>query len=78
VVISQSGNTDGLAWMEAARAQQLWYAVISQTCNEQRWPDDDTAERLALCYEHAPAAFFVSEANLAQLPRQLPGFRGKP
>jgi glycosyltransferase involved in cell wall biosynthesis len=65
VVISQSGNTDGLVWMEAAREQGIPYATISQTCNEQWWPDDATAERLAAAYEAARAAYFVSEANLA-------------
>lgn len=64
-VISQGGNTDGLAWMEAARSQGLKYAVISQSANEQWWPDDDLDERLAAAYESACAAYFVSEANLA-------------
>lgn len=64
-LISQGGNVDGLAWMEAARSLGLKYAVISQSVNEQWWPDDDLAERLAAAYEGACAAYFVSEANLA-------------
>jgi glycosyltransferase involved in cell wall biosynthesis len=71
VVISQGGNTDGLAWMEAARSQGLKYAVISQSANEQWWPDDDAAERLAAAYEAACAAYFVSEVNLGMTRLQL-------
>jgi glycosyltransferase involved in cell wall biosynthesis len=71
VVISQSGNTDGLQWMEAAREQRIPFAVISQTSNEQWWPDDATAERLASAYETARAAFFVSKANLAMSRTQF-------
>ena len=71
VVISQGGNADGLPWMEAARAQGLKYAVISQSANEQWWPNDSAAERLAACYEAACAAFFVSDANLALSRRQF-------
>ncbi len=71
VLISQSGNIDGLLWMEAARSQGLKYAVISQSGNEQWWPDDDYAERLAVAFEAASAAYFVSEANLALTRRQI-------
>lgn len=71
VVISQSGNTDGLPWMEAARGQGLDYALISQSANEQWWPEDETAERLAAGYEASRAAYFVSEANLALSRRQF-------
>ena len=71
VVISQGGNFDGLPWMEAAQAQGFKYAVISQSANEQWWPDDSAAERLAAGYEAACAAFFVSEANLALSRRQF-------
>jgi glycosyltransferase involved in cell wall biosynthesis len=71
VVISQGGNFDGLPWMEAAQAQGFKYAVVSQSANEQWWPDDSAAERLAAGYEAACAAFFVSEANLALSRRQF-------
>ena len=71
IVISQGGNADGLPWMEAARAQGLKYAVISESANEQWWPNDCAAERLAACYEAACAAFFVSSANLALSQRQF-------
>src|SRR6201981_4066354 len=43
VVVSQGGNFDGLSWIEAARAQGLTYAVISESANEQWWPDDGAA-----------------------------------
>lgn len=65
VVISQGGNNDGLAWMEAAQSQGFKYAVISQSASEQWWPGDDEAERLGRCYEGASTAYFVSGANLA-------------
>jgi glycosyltransferase involved in cell wall biosynthesis len=71
VVISQSGNVDSLLWMEAARSQRFPYVMISQSGNEQWWPDDDYAERLAVAYEAACAAYFVSEANLALTRRQI-------
>jgi glycosyltransferase involved in cell wall biosynthesis len=71
VVISQSGNTDGLVWMEAARGQGLDYVLISQSGNEQWWPDDAMAERLAVGYEASRGAYFVSEANLALSRRQF-------
>jgi glycosyltransferase involved in cell wall biosynthesis len=71
VVISQGGNADGLVWMEAARKQGLKYAVISQSANEQWWPNDSAAETLAACYEAACAAFFVSGANLALSRREF-------
>jgi glycosyltransferase involved in cell wall biosynthesis len=71
IVISQGGNADGLQWMEAARAQGLKYAVISESANEQWWPNDSAVERLGACYEAASAAFFVSDANLALSRRQF-------
>ena len=57
--------------MEAAQEQGFKYAVISQSANEQWWPNDSAAERLAAGYEAACAAFFVSEANLALSRRQF-------
>ena len=79
VVISQGSHTDGLAWMEAAGAAGLKYAIIAQAAAEEWWPVDEIAERLALCYENASAAYFVSEGNLALSRRQFgtPIRRGK-
>ncbi|MGC1546585.1 MAG: glycosyltransferase family 4 protein, partial [Candidatus Acidiferrales bacterium] len=79
IVISQGGSFDGVPWMEAARAEGLKYAVISQSANVQWWPTDDVGERLAECYEGACAAHFVSEANLALIRLQLvtPLLRGR-
>jgi glycosyltransferase involved in cell wall biosynthesis len=71
VVISQGGIGDGLMWMEAARALGLKYVLIAQAANEQSWPSDEMAERLAPCYEDSCAAYFVSEANLTLARRQL-------
>jgi glycosyltransferase involved in cell wall biosynthesis len=71
VVVSQGGNTDGLPWMEAARAAGYKYAVIAQCAAEAWWPDDDIAERLAASYESASRAYFVSQANLDLSRRQF-------
>ena len=71
IVISQGNNYSGLDWMEAAQSLGLKYVVISQLANEQWWPADDVAERLAACYEAACAAYFVSDANLKLTRRQL-------
>jgi glycosyltransferase involved in cell wall biosynthesis len=71
IVISQGGNADGLAWMEGARLAGYRYAVISQSASEQWGVDDDHAERLAVCYENACGAYFVSEANLSLTRQQF-------
>ena len=71
IVISQSMNTDGLPWMEAARSCGFCYAPIAQTAAESWWPDDSLAQRLADAYENASASYFVSEANLELSRRQF-------
>jgi glycosyltransferase involved in cell wall biosynthesis len=71
IVVSQGSNLDGLNWMEAAKNDGYRYAVISQAAAEAWWPDDDVAERLAVCYEGASAAYFVSQANLELSRRQF-------
>lgn len=71
VVISQGSNSDGLHWMEAARAAGCNYAVIVQSAAVFFWPDDDVAERLAESYENASAAYFVSQAILNLSRRQF-------
>jgi glycosyltransferase involved in cell wall biosynthesis len=64
VVISQGGSTDGLIWIEAVRAAGLKYAIVAQAAAEQWWPEDEVAERLAVGYEGARRAYFVSQANV--------------
>ena len=71
IVVSQGCHTEGLEWMEACRSNRYRYAVIAQAAAEERWPEDDMAERLAEAYEGACAAYFVSEANLALSRRQF-------
>lgn len=71
VVISQSMNSDGLTWMEAAQGCGLRYVPVSNTAAESWWPDDVLAEKLAAAYESAAAAYFVSEANLDLSRRQF-------
>src|SRR6266436_1471763 len=76
VVISQGSNTDGLAWMESARAAGHKYVVIAHSAAAYWWPNDDLAERLAQAYRNAVSAYFVSQATLdlnqRQLARSLP------
>ena len=71
IVISQGSTADGLVWMEAARAAGLPYVVIVQGASEILWPDDDSAEKLALNYENALRAYFVSEATVNLCRRQF-------
>lgn len=71
VVVSQGANTDGLAWMEEARAAGHKYAVIAEGAAEFSWPDDETAGRLAESYEGASGAYFVSQSNLDLSRRQF-------
>jgi glycosyltransferase involved in cell wall biosynthesis len=71
VVISQGGNADGLEWAEAARKAGLTYVIIVQCASEVNWPDDATAQRLALVFGGAARTFFVSQANLDLTQRQF-------
>jgi glycosyltransferase involved in cell wall biosynthesis len=71
VVISQGCVADGLPWIEAVRAAGLKYAVIVQSASEFWWPEDETAERLALGFENAVRAYFVSKATLDLCRRQF-------
>ena len=64
VVISQSSFPESLPWIEAVRAAGFIYAVVVQGANTGLWPEDDSAERLARCFEKAVGAFFVSRATL--------------
>src|SRR5579864_3972849 len=64
VVISQGANTDGLAWMEAAREVGWPYAVVAQCAAERWWPEDDQIDKLTQSYDNARAAFFVSQGNV--------------
>ena len=71
VVISQGSNSDGLHWMEAARAAGYKYAVIAHSAVVYFWPNDDVAEKLAESYENASAGYFVSQAILDLSRRQF-------
>jgi glycosyltransferase involved in cell wall biosynthesis len=64
IVISQGDNSDGLEWLEAARASGRRYVAIAQSAVVYWWPTDDRAERLAKAYESATATYFVSQAIL--------------
>src|SRR5260370_25264104 len=71
VVVSQGSNTDGLAWMESARAAGYKYVVIAHGAAAHWWPNDDLAERLAQAYRDAVSAYFVSPAPLHLTQREL-------
>jgi glycosyltransferase involved in cell wall biosynthesis len=71
VVISQGANFEALPWMENARAAGDKYVVIAQSAVPYWWPNDDVAEKLALNYENASAAYFVSQATLDLSRRQF-------
>jgi glycosyltransferase involved in cell wall biosynthesis len=71
VVISQGSNTDGLRWMESARAAAYKYVAIAEGGAELFWPNDDLAERLAQAYRDAVCAYFVSQATRDLTHRQL-------
>jgi glycosyltransferase involved in cell wall biosynthesis len=71
IVISQGDNSDGLEWLEAARASGRRYVAIAQSAVVYWWPTDDRAERLAKAYESASATYFVSQAILDISRRQF-------
>jgi len=71
VVISQSSFWEVLPWIESVRDGGLKYAVVVQGATTAMWPDDDSAERLAACFESANCAFFVSQSTLDLCRRQL-------
>jgi len=71
VVISQCLNSDGLPWMEAARATRRTYAPIVQAVHDSWWPENDMVERYAAAYEASRRAYFVSQGNLDLTRRQF-------
>lgn len=73
IVISQGHNWDGLDWMEGALSIGRRYTVIAQSAVVYWWPPDDVAERLAIAYRNAAAAYFVSQATLDLTEQQFAG-----
>jgi glycosyltransferase involved in cell wall biosynthesis len=71
VVISQGINSDGLPWMEAAKAAGRRYAVIAQAVHDYYWPMEDMVDRQAAAYEGASRAYFVSQGNVDVSRRQF-------
>jgi glycosyltransferase involved in cell wall biosynthesis len=71
VIISQGGNSDGLAWMDFCRDVGLPFVSIIQ-CNDERWwPSDETSRQMAAGYRAAKKVFCVSHHNLELLERQV-------
>lgn len=60
VVISRGDHISGLEWIEACRDRGLPYVVVSHSVHESRWPNDETAARLAAALEAARACYSVS------------------
>ena len=71
VVVSQGSNTDGIEWMEAAKAADYKYAAIAHSAVVYSWPSDEHAEKLVEGYDKASVAYFVSQANLELSRRQF-------
>jgi glycosyltransferase involved in cell wall biosynthesis len=71
VVISQTSNCDGMAWMEACLAAGTPYVTIAQAAVAWAWPSDEIAARLRKGYLGAQSAYFVSQENLQLTQRQL-------
>ena len=71
IVVSQGDNSDGLEWVETAKAARRKYAIIAHSAVVYWWPDDDRLERLAEVYENASASYFVSQAVLDISRRQF-------
>jgi glycosyltransferase involved in cell wall biosynthesis len=64
VVISQSGNNDGLLWMEACIERGIPYITISHVAAENYWLPDEPAARLAIGFAQARKNYFVSQDNI--------------
>jgi glycosyltransferase involved in cell wall biosynthesis len=71
VVINQSSFRESLPWIETVRSSGLKYVIVVQGASETFWPADHNAARLAVCFEDALRSYFVSEANLRLIRRQL-------
>lgn len=69
LVISQGAGADGLRWMSLCREEAIPYVALAHS--EIMWPADDHAEELALAYQGARRAYFVSSRNKALLERQI-------
>jgi glycosyltransferase involved in cell wall biosynthesis len=70
-VITLSSFRESLPWIEAVRSAGLKYVIVVQGASETFWPADNNAARLAICFEDALRSYFVSEANLRLIRRQL-------
>jgi len=73
VVISQGGILDGLDWLQFCLSARLPFVVICQCNAEAWWPTDSEATQMLAAFQAAKQLFFVSQANLALLDRQLGG-----
>lgn len=71
VLISYSAYFQALPWIDAVRIANVPYAIVVQGASEMPWPTDEEAEKLALGFENAACAYFVSEANRKLFRRQL-------
>lgn len=72
-VITQTGNTDGVEFMEAFCRFTIPYVTIIQSASAAIWPPDFYLERLRAAFLQAIKCFFVSKANLELTQIQLGG-----
>ena len=70
-VISQAHTFDGLSWAWRMRELGRRYCLISQAGSEHLQPADDEADRHRLAQRDAAASFFVSQATLELMRRQI-------
>ncbi len=71
VVISQAYHTNGLEWMQACAQRNIPFVLVTQAAGEPWWPHDAMIQELRDGFEQARACFFVSEANIEFVRKQL-------
>lgn len=64
VVISQGGNSDGIAYSDLCRISGLPYVVISHKASDHFWPSDNDRMLMRSAFETALRCYFVSQHNL--------------
>ncbi len=67
-ILSQGGNTEGLAFMEILAKQHIPYVTITHLVVESFWPgqNDERINRLKSLFDKSVANYFVSEHTLRQ------------
>ena len=71
VVLSQSGNLDGLYLLKRVRRRGLPYVIICHKATDMEWPEDRDIEDMRSHYRDALACWFVSRQNLLLTEEQI-------